>query len=707
MRLLIFILFAFVVAGSNILAIETKDFDTRGNDFWLAFPPNLHSSNADSLYIYIGAEKPTKGTISFQGKAPVSFEIRNVKNLYTYAVSYTDYELYAGSSEVASKRAFHVVTDSQVTVYALSKADKTSDAFLVLPTSVLGKEYYVMSYNADNSVNGQNQKTPSQFALIATQDGTNITIELPPNQITSTNRRSFKTTLKKGESYLVQSSVDAPYDFTGTHILSDQPIAVVGSQQRASIPYTYMDAARNFLIEQMIPVNTWGYDAFLVPFPKPSTQTGNSNNDIYRVLAARNNTHVTINAKTTIVLNAGERYEGELINPASVSSDNPIMVALFKKSTEASMGQSPLFNSDPFMMLVPPAEQFLKSYRWINSQAYITQIDWFGKKSIETIFKEQYVIVVSPNSATSSVRLDGMVRNEPFKTIPNSSYSYATFPVSDGVHSITANEGIGIYVFGYGPADAYGYIGGMNMVNTTSMTSTVKPLNITASPGETVNLPLILDSIKGKPNIQAIGLDHYTGTLRFNATLLTPLAESQRGTIENGFQTITVSGTYSGQSSGDTLASIPLVAGLGDAESTPIDILEFHWFGVAGDTITSYNGLKSAVFSLKDVFNHSKDGKRLINPQEGNISLSIEPNPTSTLPISIVFGGEILPSATLIIYNTIGREVANLSSQLASVPIGGSAPTYIRFTQPNLTQGVYFVRLASGEFSIVRPMIYE
>lgn len=729
MRLFFYLFVGFSLFATNLFAVGIKDFDTRGNDFWLTFPPNIHNTNSDdALYIYIGAEKPTKGTISFGGIERQKFEIKDTSVLYSYKVKYTDFELGSEYNEKPSNRTFHIVTDSQVTVYALSKALQTSDAFLVLPTNVLGKEYYVMSYNSDNTdnidFNGNvyNNKTPSQFAVIATQDGTTVTMVLPPNQITSTSRKSINTTLQKGESYLVQSSVNFSYDLTGTHILSNKPVAVVGSQQRASIPYTYTDAARNFLIEQMIPVNTWGYDAFLVPFPKPGTTTGNNNNDIYRILAARNNTHITINGNAMPILNAGEKYEGDLVNAASVSSDNPIMVALFKKSTEASAfggGQSNI--SDPFMMLVPPADQFLKSYRWINSQAYTIDTTYsrpyFDQRkrkfvidttiSVNTVFKEQYVIVVSPNTAINSIIIDNKRNTSTFTKIPNSNYSYSWISVSDGVHSIYATEGIGIYVFGYGPADAYGYIGGMNMVNTTSMTSTVKPLNITAAPGETVNLPLILDSIKGKPNIAAIGIDHYTATFRFNATLLTPLAESQRGKIENGFQIITVSGTYSGQSNGDTLASIPMVAGLGDAETSPIDILEFHWFGVAGDTITSSNGLKSAVFTLKDVFVHSTDGKRLINPQEGNISLSIEPNPTSTLPISIVYGGELMPNTTLIIYNTIGREVANLSSQLTSVPIGGSAPTYIKFTQPNLTQGVYFVRLASGEFSIVRPMIYE
>ncbi|MBS1537817.1 MAG: T9SS type A sorting domain-containing protein [Bacteroidetes bacterium] len=688
-----------VLFCTKLLTAQTKDFDTKGTDFWLTFPPNIHQNGDDSLYIYIAADTITKGAISFPGQSTRTFVITDIKNIYTYRVSYNNYELLDGnSSETASNRTFHITTDNQVTVYGLSKADKTSDAFLVLPTDVLGLDYYVMSYNSDNK---GDPITPSQFAIIATQDATKVTITLSTNRTSKTNLKTITTTLQKGQSYLVQANSSSNDDLTSSHISSNKPIAVVGSQQRAAIPYTNTSAARDFLIEQMIPVTTWGYDAFLVPFPEPTTGTGNTNNDIYRIIAARDNTQITLNGINLTTLKAGQMYQGILTQAAAISSSEPIMVALFKKSTN-SFGNFSSRDSDPFMMLVPPAEQFLKSYKWINSQAYITN-GW----QTTTVYKEQFVIVVAPNSAIQSIRLDNKVTSVKFTAIPTSSYSYATISVTDGVHSISANEGIGIYVFGYGPADSYGYIGGMNMINTAYITSTVKPLDITASPGEVVNLPLILDSVKAKPTIQSAGVDHFTAKLRFNATLLTSLEESQRGIIENGIQTITVTGSYTGQTKGDTLAVVPLVAGLGDSESTPIDMLEFHWFGIAGDTIASTNGLKSAVFTLKDVFNHPKDGKRLINPQEGSISLSIEPNPSSTLPVSINVGGDISANATLIIYNSIGRQIVDISNQLRTAFTGANPTTSFQFTQPNLPKGLYFVRLASDINSIVRPFVFE
>lgn len=713
MQKVFFFLIAFLLLSANSTYAQTSDFDTKGKDFWLAFPPNFHGSSTqdddDFLYIYISADMPTKGTISFRGKPDVAFSITATQPLFTHKVPYRDYELLdAGNSEKPSSRAFHITANNEVTVYGLSKAAKTSDAFLALPTDVLGNNYYVMSYNSDN--NASQTETPSQFIVIATEDSTSVTITLPPKILNSRQLggKVRTITLQKGESYLVQANPYSDDDLTGTHITSSKPIAVSGAQQRAAIPYTNNQAARDFIIEEMPAVTKWGYDAYLVPFPEPASKTGNGYTDIFRILASENGTVVSQNGIKIATLNAGQFYQGNLTAAATISSTAPILVALFKKSTTPNGGLgSGGYDSDPFMMLVPPAEQFMKSYRWINSQASSTTRDFFGNVTVTKVYDQQFVIVVAPDSAIKSILVDNKAPVEKFIPIPQSNYSYATITSSDGVHTISADSGIGIYVFGYGNADSYGYIGGMNMINTKFVSSAIKPLDISAASGDTVLLPLILDSLQAKPRIQSVGIDHYTATVRFNATLLTPTNETQRGPIVNGFQTATITGKYTNQRAGDTLTTINLTAGLGDAESTPIDILAFTWFDAAGDTIDSKNSAKSAVFHLTDVWTDPTHGIRLINPQEGMMSLSIEPNPAASLPVTISFGGEIDPTATLIVYSMMGRQIADFSRQFrSSIPTGG-APGTLQLALPNLAKGVYFIRLASGENSIVRSLLVE
>ncbi|MBK9249300.1 MAG: T9SS type A sorting domain-containing protein [Ignavibacteria bacterium] len=704
-----------LLCSSSTTFSQTSDFDTKGKDFWIAFPPNFHGTGTDDdndyLYLYISAEIPTKGVISFRGQQNVSFSITAASPIFTYKVFYKAIELLdAEESEKPSPRAFHITSENEVTVYGLSKAEKTSDAFLAFPTDVLGTNYYVMSYNSDDSQRDSENDTPSQFAVVASEDATTITITLPTKVINSRQGgpRIREITLNKGQVYLLQAKPSTNDDLTGSHITSNKPIAVFGSQQRAAIPYDY-NGNRDFLIEEMPAVSKWGYDAYLLPLPKPNKGTGNYNLDIFRILASEDGTQVTINKRLVKTLKAGDFYEGDLTEAAAITSSAPILVSLYKKSTGGDDN-----SSDPYMMLVPPAEQFLKSYRWINSQVYDTTTErrWTGRRYedvqvIKPIYDQQFVIVVAPNSAVTSVKLDNATPKEKFIAIPNSDYSFATISVQDGVHTISADSGIGIYVFGYGNADSYGYIGGMNMINTKFVSSTIKPLDISAASGDIVRLPLILDSLQAKPRIQSVGIDHFTATIQFNATLLTPTDTSQRGKIANGFQTATITGKYANQLSGDTLTTIELTAGLGDAESTPIDILTFTWFDTAGDTIDSKNSVKSATFRLTDVWTDPTHGVRLINPQEGTMSLSIEPNPTTSFPVNVILSGQIEPTATLIIYTLMGRQVADYSRQLRNELTTGGDTKTLQISLPNISKGVYFLRLASGENSIVRSLLVE
>ena len=52
------------------------------------------------------------------------------------------------NNEKVSLKAFHITSDDPCGVYALSYADKSADAFIVLPTPALGNEYFIMSYNS-------------------------------------------------------------------------------------------------------------------------------------------------------------------------------------------------------------------------------------------------------------------------------------------------------------------------------------------------------------------------------------------------------------------------------------------------------------------------------------------------------------------------------------------------------------------------------
>jgi len=80
--------------------------DSKGTDFWLSFMPNFHNrvensdpalKYGDSLYIFINAEKTTTGKITYRDRYGIetveNFKIDNPDEIYTFKVSFYDYEI--------------------------------------------------------------------------------------------------------------------------------------------------------------------------------------------------------------------------------------------------------------------------------------------------------------------------------------------------------------------------------------------------------------------------------------------------------------------------------------------------------------------------------------------------------------------------------------------------------------------------------------
>lgn len=469
-----------------LLGVTLKaDFDSKGKEFWLSFMPNFHNNAessdpdirlGDSLYIFINSEKPTTGKITYVDRFGIikseDFSISNTDDIYTFKVSWYDYEIWGYNfhgkawsnyqSDMAAPQSFHIVTEEEVTVYAHSQAVTTSDAFLVLPADVLGQEYFILSYYADGRSYLNYSRTPSQFLIVATEDQTTIELSTTVSSyLYPTGTRTIK--LNKGQSYLVQTKFetgsDRP-DFTGSHIISDKPIAVFSGHQRSTIPIPNNETSwsRDCLIEQIPPVTTWGKNALLVPIKEPndlSTRRG----ALYRILASRDNTVLTINGNIVATLNKGEFYQEELNNPKDIVANYPILAGVFKYSAGQSGVTFPL--ADPFIILIPPKEQFIKQCKVINVQAWEKNS---GDQRYYPVYGEHFITIVAPESGIDSIYIDGQkLHEEEFLPIHNGEYSFLHVQVSAGIHSIASKEPIGVYIYGYGPANSYGYTGGMEL----------------------------------------------------------------------------------------------------------------------------------------------------------------------------------------------------------------------------------------------------
>lgn len=401
--------------------------DSKGTDFIFAFTPNLNGTG--TLSLFITGEQDTQGIVEIPGlNVQTSFSV-TANQITTVPISLQAQQL---PNNRISNLGVKVSAESEITVYGLNQKPATTDAFLALPIDALGLEYRTMSYSV------RDWDWPSQFAITGAFDGTQVTIvpsaHAGPNGFFIARRAGvpFTITLNKGQTYFLTGRNGA--DLIGTRITATAPVAVTSGDE-----CTYVPTNRGFcdhLIEMIPPVASWGESFLTVP---SATRKGG---DIFRILASQNNTQIRINGQHVYTLNAGKFYQDILSVSSQIETSAPVLVSQFARgtATDGVIG-------DPYMMLIPPTEQFLQNYTFSTPA---------------TRFEINYVNIVAPTAEIGSIFLDGQpVDNALFKPIGSSGFSGAQVPVSKGAHTLVGGVPFGIYVYGFAAHDSYGYPGGM------------------------------------------------------------------------------------------------------------------------------------------------------------------------------------------------------------------------------------------------------
>ncbi|MCA9127050.1 MAG: putative Ig domain-containing protein [Planctomycetales bacterium] len=265
--------------------------------------------------------------------------------------------------------------------------------------------------------------------------------------------RAHNVTLQTGETYLLQDQLGGLFDFnpdlTGSIISSSHPIAVYGSNRCTFMPTQF--SACDHLVEQLPATNTWGREFVTVPLA-----TGTTVGDRFRFLAQTDGTEVKIDGTVVATLNRGQFHEQVLTQAAYIQSNGPILVAQYAHSQQfyqSQTGGDPNFLGDPFMVIIPPYEQFLSSYT-VSTPA---------EDSIpeNERFDRNFINLVAPAEAVGQIELDGVALEAGlFTAIGESGFFGAQIPITLGSYSLAGPLPFGVFVYGFGSFDSYGYTGG-------------------------------------------------------------------------------------------------------------------------------------------------------------------------------------------------------------------------------------------------------
>jgi uncharacterized protein (TIGR02145 family) len=322
-------------------------------------------------------------------------------------------------------KGIEITSADPISVYGLNKETVTSDAFLALPLNALDLDYWIMSYTTTFVNKG------SSLSVVATTNGTTLTIHNhQTNSVSVIN-------LSKGQTYHLQVT-NVGEDLTGSRVQSNYPVAVYGSVACGYLPVGC--GAGDHMVEEMFPYNSWGKD-----FVTVSLAGRDNSGDIFRIVAAENGTDINVNGTLVGTINSGDYYEMNLTGYNSITTSKTVLLAQFAKGMLCSGG----LTGDPFMMLIPPKDQFLKNYTILNVVAGFTS---------------NWVNLVAPGYALGTIYQDGvLVPNGAFTQIGTTSYYGAQRSVIEGSHTFQSLFPFGVFVYGWTGTDSYGYPGGCSL----------------------------------------------------------------------------------------------------------------------------------------------------------------------------------------------------------------------------------------------------
>ena len=332
------------------------------------------------------------------------------------------------NSPKSRERAIHIwsLNMEPLSVIAYSEEFVSSDSFKLLPCVRLpgvGYEYYAVSVVQSDIVlqgsfgGGRSIPLPpegnSAIVIVTTEANTVLEITLTQDVFIGDANdlrqqvggdviragETVKITLPEAMQTLYLASSD---DMTGSRIVSNRPISLTSGHECGTLPNTMLYCDQ--MVDQIPPTATWGKTFIVASFESRSS------NDSIKIISSRSNTTIDVlcsmasdgesNSRLTI-MEVGGFIETTLRSGDSCyfESNNPILLVQFSRSSLLDN----VFNSDPFMVVIPPIEQYRSSYI----------IRTFATSDLASPDGQHYINILLPGAySPQQVLFDGQLLTE-------------------------------------------------------------------------------------------------------------------------------------------------------------------------------------------------------------------------------------------------------------------------------------------------------
>ena len=378
--------------------------------------------------------------------------------------------------------------DRRIVVFGQHEEVASNDAYLGLPviSRPAGTSYEYIAASIFGDSGTASQAKDSVALIIGTENDTEIILEpsvlirhpFAPaetgGQFIAGVPVLFRTvTVQKFQTFYLQVRGG---DISGTRVIANKPISVFSGHECANVPRDSEPC--DIVIEQLPPIDTWGTEVVTIPL---RTRSG----DVLKVFASQDST--TVNVTYTNISNGMVTSDsfsftlgrngfrelggtstgatGAISDFALIQSNNPIAVFQFSRSYLTDNN----IISDPFMLSVPPCEQYRNMYA-VGTAPFNETIEGTVPGRVAYV---NYTNIAVPaeyfNASLITVNNNSISASEfrPIRRADNTIWGYgAQLSLDEGAQVIRhsdPNAALSVTMYGFSNQMSWGYTGGTGL----------------------------------------------------------------------------------------------------------------------------------------------------------------------------------------------------------------------------------------------------
>jgi hypothetical protein len=435
-------------------------------------------------------------------------------------------EFNTGTHTAVTSNAYQIESTAPLIVYQFNPLSNvgvfSNDASLLVPTAALstdattqqGASYLVMGWpqtiaeTTDPKTNfGQNLR--AFLTIVGTRESTQVRVQLSTD-IVGDGATGLISAKKKGEildfklgpfDVLNLETGSFAADFTGTKIEADKPVVVFSGSEASDVPdfsdLTTRRCCADHLEEQLFPIPTLG-KTFVALTTSGRTQalkdagaviTPHQESEYFRLLPSGEFAVVTTNLpppNDRLSVAGGKVARLKVEQDFVIQSTEPLVVGQFMPSQEDAGIPSSLPGGDPSFIVLPPLEQHRKEYLFLTPDKYAFDFIAVAAPRDTTVKLDGRLLQSGPSPgpgprlACTKTPVGKVLRPGDKTQTDYVAYKcQLSFPVvvsgqtppknlqpgsqNDGVHRLTADQPVGLVVYGFDAFVSYGYPGGTDL----------------------------------------------------------------------------------------------------------------------------------------------------------------------------------------------------------------------------------------------------